>query len=145
MPTAVERFRDGPITYNVGTNTVIGGRLVMPDGTTGTIKHATAGTTLCLGVAKMDARPEAGQATEGYAVTSALIRPDVAVARAPHVYDLTFTANCGWGVHVVCAADGKVTPYTPGTSTFDQIVGKCIEPKGVVVATKVTGRVELYV
>ena len=142
MPHVTEVWGTGRPTYNCGANTITGGRLVMPDGTTGKIIHAAANSKLCLGVAVDDAVPDGSQTTEGYNVTAAIIRPDVAVARYG-VYSLTFAANCPFGSFVVCAANGTVTPYTSGTSTYDQIVCRCVETGGVVIATKVTGRVAL--
>lgn len=142
MPHVTEKFGDGRPTYNCGVNTIVGGRLVMPDGTTGNIIHAALNTKLCLGVATDDALPDGSQTTSGYNVTSAIIRPDVAVARVG-IYRLWYAANCAFGTFLVAAANGYVTPYTSGTSTFDQIVGRCDEPGGVVIATNVRGRVRL--
>jgi hypothetical protein len=131
MPTMTQKFEKGPLTFNVGPNSVIGGRLVMPDtGNPGTIIHTTLNTTKCLGVALMDAMPLSGQTVDGFAVTSAIVRPDVAVA-TEGVYRLWASAAINFGDRVVADASGYIKAYTAGTSTFDQIVGKCVEPGGI--------------
>lgn len=126
-----QKFEAGPLTFNVGPNTIIGGRLVMPDtGNAGTIIHTTLNATDVLGVALMDAAPLSGQTVDGFAVTSAITRPDVAVANEG-VYRLWASGAIGFGKRVVADANGYVKQYTAGTSTFDQIIGKCVEPGGI--------------
>lgn len=132
----------GPLTFDVGLNTVVGGQLVMVDGTTGTIKATTSGTTKCLGVALDDAMPLAGQATDGTVgvqggggVTAAIIRHNVAVANQG-VYRLTYSVAAAFGDWLVADTAGKVKPYTAGTTTFDLIVGRCVEPAGVLINTR---------
>lgn len=139
MPHVTERFGTGPVTYNVGVDTVIGGRLVEVK-TDGTIKHTTAATKKCVGIATDDAKPLTGQSTDGYNVSAAIIRDDVAVARIG-VYPLIFSVASGNGDFLVADADGKVKPQTVGTTTFDQIVGRCVEKGGVLINT--TGLVAL--
>lgn len=134
MPHIVEKFNGGPVTYNVGTNTVLGGRVVIPDATAadGTIMHANAdGVLNAIGVALDDAEPLAGQTTSGSNVTAAIVRPEVAVAHQG-VYRLEFAGAVGFGDLVVAAADGRV--QARAAETFEAVVGKCIEPEGVAAA-----------
>lgn len=131
MPSLVQKFEKGPLTFNCGPNTITGGRLVMPDtGNPGNIIHTTLNTPNCLGVALLDAAPLSGQTVDGFAVSSAIIRPDVAVANEG-VYRLWASAAIPFGSYVVADANGYVKAYTAGTSTYDQIVGKCVEPNGI--------------
>lgn len=142
MPHITQKMEAGPLTFNVGTNTVVGGQLVMVDGSTTFIKPTTANTTKCLGVALDDAKPLAGQVVDGVigvqgggGVTANIVRPDVAVAYCG-VYRLTYSVAANFGDPLVADAAGKVKPYTPGTTTFDQIVARCVEPAGVLINTR---------
>jgi hypothetical protein len=141
MPHVTCVLEHGPEAFHdCGTNTIIGGRLVMPDAATGYIKHTTAATTKCLGVATDDAGPLAGQSVSGYDVTSAILPSETAVAFRG-VWKLEFSVAAAFGDLLVADADGKVKPYTAGTSTFDQIIGKCVERSGVLINTR--GKVRL--
>lgn len=125
MPHITAKFEHGPVTYDVGTDTVIGGRLVMLEADA-TIKHTTLNTNKCVGVATDDARPLSGQAVDGYNVTSAIVRSQTAVAYRG-VWRLEFDTAAVAGDRLVAAADGKVRPWTAGTTTFDQVIGRALE------------------
>lgn len=131
MPHITNKMEHGPLTFDCGTDTIIGGRLVELK-TDGTIKHTTAGTKKFIGVAIDDAMPLAGQAVDGYNVSANIMHSEVAVGYRG-VWRLEYAAAAACGDWLVAAADGKVTPYTSGTSTFDQIIGRCVEPGGVLI------------
>lgn len=133
MPHRTMKFEHGPLTYDVGVDTVIGGRLVEIK-TDGTIKHTTAATKRCVGMAQDDAKPLTGQAVDGYTVTSAIVRSSTAVAYRG-VARLLYAAAASCGDLLVAAADGKVIPFADATHTFDQVVGRCIEGGGVLIDT----------
>jgi hypothetical protein len=127
----------GPRTYTVNV-AVTGGQLVMPDGTTGKIKPATAGATTVLGQASDDAAPAGSGTSTDYST----LRPEVAVYEAPATVTLTYAADCAFGLKVIAAASGQVTPVgaaaaLDGTS----VVGICTEPGGVLAGAK--GRTKL--
>lgn len=143
MPHLTQKLATGPFTCNCGPNTIIGGRLVMPDTVNlGMVIHTTLATTKCLGVALDDAIPLSGQTVDGYAVTAAIIRSEFAVAWEG-IYWLDFSVAATFGDLLVADAAGKVRPYTAGTSTYDQIIGRCVEPKNVLINTR--GRVRLAI
>lgn len=127
---------DGPDTMPVNV-AVTGGQLVMPDSTTGKVKPATAGATTVLGVALADAAPTSSQSPTNFSTA----RPDVAVAYGDIDVRVTYAANSAWGVKLMAAANGQVTPYVAGTA--DMIVGICAEPAGV--SSGSVGRMRLCV
>lgn len=127
---------DGPDTMPVNV-AVTGGQLVMPDSTTGKVKPATAGATTVLGVALADAAPTSSQSPTNFSTA----RPDVAVAYGDIDVRVTYAANAAWGVKLMAAANGQVTPYVAGTA--DMIVGICAEPAGV--SSGSVGRMRLCV
>lgn len=133
MPHRTIKLEHGPVTYDVGVDTVIGGRLVEIKAD-GTIKHTTAATAKCIGMAQDDAQPLTGQAVDGYNVTSAIVRSSTAIAYRG-IARLLYAAAAGCGDRLVAAADGKVIPFAGGTHTFDQVVGRCLEPNGVLINT----------
>lgn len=125
---------DGPDTCEVSA-AVTGGQLVEVDGSTGKVKPASAGSKTVLGVALEDGQP-AGSAPTNPVNTS---WPPAQISIADDVdIRVTYAAVATYGVWLVAAANGQVTPYTSGTSTFDQVVGRCTEPAGV--AAGATGR-----
>lgn len=149
MPHITQKMEAGPLTFDVGTNTVVGGQLVMSM-TGGFIAPTTSATTKCLGVALDDAKPLAGQAVDGTVgvqggggVTSAIVRSTTAVA-SEGVYRLTYSVAAAFGDLLVADTAGKVKPYTAGTTTFDQIVGRCVEPLGVLINARGRTRLELF-
>lgn len=134
MPGSYPTLQLGPATYEVSA-TVTGGQLVMVDGTTGKVKPTTGQVAVVLGVALNDAVP----AGSGSQLNYATARKEVSVAYGPAEVVLTAAANIAFGQKVVAAAAGQVTPGT--TPTFDQIVGICTEPGGIL--SGATGRVRL--
>lgn len=114
-------FQDGPITFPVAS-AVPKGALVMPDSTTpSSVKVATAGSTNVLGVAMKAAAPST-DATAHNATDRAGVGPTTSVALSG-VVRVTFASSANPGDMLVAAANGQVTKYTSGTSTYDQIVG----------------------
>lgn len=129
MTAKQEISAHGPETYQV-SGAVTGGQLVVPDGQQITV--AAAGATDVLGVAVQDADLASNQNTSGTNVTAAIDRQEVAVAYRG-VYRLTFDgagSGAAFGALLVAGASGTVDAYTAGTSTYDAIVGKCVEPAG---------------
>jgi hypothetical protein len=49
--------------------------------------------------------------------------------------NVQYAATAQFGELLVAAANGAVTPYTSGTSTFDKVVGRCTQPGGVTVSS----------
>jgi hypothetical protein len=135
MPGSYPTLQLGPATYEVSTTTT-GGQLVAVDGTTGKVKPTTAAADKCIGVALNDAVP----AGSGSQLNYATARKEVAVAYGPAEVVLTATGAIAFGALVVAAAAG--TCATVGSGTFDQVVGRCTEPAGIVGGA--TGRVRLF-
>lgn len=131
-------LQHGPDTVEVSA-AVTGGMLVEVDGTTGKVKPAAANSTDVIGVVANDANPAGTDTDTNYANQ----RPHVAVYYAPVDIKVTYAGAGTFGQKLVAAANGQVTPYTAGTSTFDQIVGICTEPGGVAAGAK--GRMRLTV
>lgn len=132
-----EIFSSGPATYTV-SSAVTAGQLVMPDSTTGQIKTATANATTVIGVA----RESGAAAGSGSSTDFGTLRPEIAVYSAPYEVKVTFAANCAFGVKVVAAASGQVTPVGAAAATdATQVVGYCTEPAGVL--SGATGRIKL--
>ena len=124
-------LRLGPATYAVST-AVTGGQLVMPDGTTGLVKPATAGATTVLGVALSDANPAGSTPTSP--LNLGWSQPEVAVAYGPADVDLTYTTAAAFGELLVADANGAVKAYTAASDTYDKVVARCTEPAGVAAA-----------
>lgn len=137
MPGVIPRQVQGPDTFEV-SSAVTGGQLVEPD-TGGKIKPAAANSTKVLGVALNDAQP-AGSAPNN-PINTGWPSPQVAVARDVDVR-VTYNAAANLGDPLVTTANGQVKPYTAGTSTFDQVIGRCTEPLGV--AAGAVGRARIY-
>lgn len=136
MPAVTNLFEHGPITYTVSASTS-GGQLVAAQ-SDGTVAPAAADSTAVLGVAVKNAEPSDAGASSTTAYGEDVVdvswpRPEVAVAYRG-VYRVTYAAAASFGDLLVAAASGQVTPYTAGTSTFDQIVGRCVETGGVAAA-----------
>lgn len=128
----------GPDTVAVSV-AVTGGQLLMADASNvGQAKPATAGATTCIGVALEDGAPISSRTNTNFSTA----RPTVAIAYGGFdVPGVTYAANCAWGVKLMAAANGQVTPYVAGTP--DEIVGICAEPGGVTSGN--VGRVRLTV
>lgn len=141
--------KTGPDTYSpVSGATVLGGQLVEA-AAGGRIQKCGAGSVKVLGVALTDAiAPE--QVATG-TTTDALGRPVLAAVAVPSstavAYDVickvTYAANANFGDLLISAANGTVTPAgaTPDART---IVGRCVEPAGVVVGTNPKGLARIF-
>lgn len=147
MPGVTPRFQGGgPVTYTV-VETIIGGQLV--EGRTGgLIGVAAAGSVKCLGVATKDATPTvAGTGTDAFGNPTLAVQyvtNTVAVGGGDQIYPVTYSANAALGDPLVVTANGTVAPAaaTPDART---IVGRCVEPAGVVVGTQPIGLAKIYV
>lgn len=143
--TAVRPYlTEGPESH-VANVAITGGQGVMPD-TGGTVKPWTATATNPLGVAETDAQPASntfGSGTTGYGapfVDTGVPGSLVAVGTSG-VYYMTYAAAANFGDTLTVAANGQVTPYTAAPTDARAIVGKCVEPAGVVAGA--SGRVRL--
>lgn len=96
-----------------------------PDGSNDVAYVATANSTAVLGIAMHDALPY-GSILSAIPIL-AVPGNDRLTIGAHGEFDVVYAANATIGVPLVAAANGQVTPYTAGTSTFDQIVGYCTE------------------
>lgn len=125
MPTAggYRVIKDAP-SFSVSI-AVAAGQLVEPDGTTGLVKPATAGSKAVLGYAVTGATPDGTTP----ALTFVQQPSRVAVERACIAW-VTFAADTAFGAKLIAAAAGAVTPAgaTPDSTT---LVGQCVEPGGV--------------
>lgn len=125
MGGAHRNLQFGPATY-AASAAVTGGQLVEADASNpGLVKPAGAASITVLGVAQADAAPVAAPATPLLVGTA---QPEVAVMYGPTDVDVTYTAACTLGTLLKAGAAGTVTPYVAGTTTHDQIVGRCTEP-----------------
>lgn len=140
MPGITPVFKDGsPLTYSATTiangGNIKGGMLVEPDGSTGRIKPATAGTTKCLGVAMNDMAASdyaTADTTDTWGNTIANMNPfppnEGAVAYKG-VFRLKAAGAIAFGDLVQCAANGEVV--TIGAGAFGTVIGRCVEPAGI--------------
>lgn len=146
MSGIVPRYQGGgPVTYQT-VEAIVGGQLV--EGRTGgVVGVAAAASVKCLGVATKDATPTvAGTGTDAFGnPTFALqyVTNTVAVG-SDAIYPVTYSANAAFGDPLVCTASGTVAPAaaTPDART---IVGKCVEPNGVVIGTNAVGLAKINV
>lgn len=136
----------GPVTYQT-VETIVGGQLVEAR-TGGLVGVAAAGSIKCLGIATKDATPTvAGTGTDAYGnptVAIQYVTNTVAVGGTPAIWPVTYAANAAFGDALIVAANGTVTPAgaAPDART---VVGRCVEPNGVVVGTNAVGLAKLYV
>lgn len=141
MAGILPRFGQGPITQEV-VETVKGGQLVEARAG-GKVGVAAAGSLVVLGVATRDAVPTASaNGTDALGnPTLTLDGPSkyVAVGSNAH-YPVKYTAAATFGVALIAAANGEVTPAgaAPDART---IIGYCAEPLGV--AAGATGLVKI--
>lgn len=138
----------GPRTFVPASGQTVRGGRVVEGVAGGRIQEAAAGSTRVLGVALGDAMAPEQQVTtpttgaDGRPVTAMYSLPtNVAVADSGIDVKVTYAANANFGDRLVAAANGTVTPAgaTPDART---IIGKCVEPMGVVVATNPRGLME---
>jgi hypothetical protein len=141
MAGALPKFKHGPVSYQVAS-AVSGGQLVMPNSTTAgdvKVKAATAAATTVLGVAATDAAPltepalPTGTDDNNPLLESSALMPNTAVYNHV-VINVTYTGAANFGELLVAGASGQVTAYTAGTSTYDTVVGRCVQPGGVAAA-----------
>ena len=154
MPGLLQTFDTGPLTFSATTvangGNIKGGMLVEPDGATGRIKPASANSVKCLGVAMGDASAsDYANAdttdTWGNTVVNAIYPPNETAVAWQGVFVLKVaaaTAAVNLGDLVKCAANGEVQLSSQGgAATFDQVIGRCVEPAGI--AAGATGRIML--
>lgn len=125
--TAIQMQRRFP-EFSLPPNAAIsGGVLVIGAVVSGvdTLEVAGALALNVLGVALIDGTTDALIAS-----TTPLVawpEADRITIGAHGIFPVTYTANCTVGTWLVAGAAGAVTPYTAGTSTFDEIVGYCTQ------------------
>jgi hypothetical protein len=124
--------------------------LVEPDAATGRIKPAGAATALCLGVALGDASASDFSNADttdtwGHTVVNATYPPNEVAVAFQGVFKLKVAATSAtvpFGALVKCAANGEVTLNSTGSAaTFDVIIGRCVEPLGIVAGAR--GKINL--
>lgn len=125
----------GPDTYEVSA-TVTGGQVLMVDGSTGKVKPSTGVLSAIVGVALTDAVP----AGSGSNLAFGTAPKTVSVAYGPATVKCTAAGAIAFGALVTSAASGQVA--TIGAGTFDQVIGKCVEPGGI--SSAGVGRIRLY-
>ena len=130
-------FQDGPITFQCASAVPKGALVQRDDTNTGQSKVPSAGGRNVLGLA-MKAGAPSGDATAHSATNRAGFGDQVPVA-LEGVVRVTFASSAAPGDMLVAAANGQVTAYTTGTSTYDQIVGTAME----VVASGAVGAMEI--
>lgn len=147
MGGVIPKFTRGPVTYEV-VESVKGGLLVEARAAS-KVGLAAAGSTKCLGVATTDARPTNPAATTdefgNQVLTEVNIDQYTAVGSNGEIYPVEYAANAAFGDLLKCAAAGKVTPLVVGTDNTALVVGRCVEPAGVVIATKAIGLAKITV
>ena len=154
MPGVPQVTTGGPKTYIPHSGEFVrGGRLVMAcDDGSGRIQEADAASELVLGVALTDAiAPEdvvttATVDSTGRPVAAPAPLPtSVAVAYNTTEVPVTYAADADFGAILMAAADGTVTPWTPGPFVTN-VVGRCTEPLGVTVTENPVGlaRISVY-
>jgi hypothetical protein len=146
MPGLLPTFDRGPLTFAANVN-IPGGSLVEPDGTTTRIKVATANSAVCLGVALGDAAAfdyNPGDSLDPWgnqiANMNGLVPNEVAVAyqgvfKLKNAASGTGFGTIAFGQLVKCAANGEVMPHA-GADTFAMVVGRCVEPAGIVAGAR---------
>lgn len=154
MPGITVTFFKGPLSFPATTvangGNIKGGSLVQPDGTTGRIQAAAALSATCLGVALGDASASDfanADATDtwGHTVVNAQYPPNEVAVAYQGVVKLKVaaaTATVPFGALVKCAANGEVQIHSQGgAATYDMIVGRCVEPGGIVAGAR--GKINL--
>jgi hypothetical protein len=137
-------FEKGPLTFSATTTAnsglIKGGQLVEADGTTGRIRVAQANSVRCLGVAMGDASPSDYSNADtadswGNNITNFHFPPNEVAVAYQGVFRLTVPSavtTIDNGDLVKCAALGLVVRHSQGgAATFDQIIGRCVEPGGI--------------
>lgn len=146
MSGSLPHIKHGPASYQVSAQ-VLGGQLVVADGSAATtVSVAGLNAKNVLGVAGNDAAPipnQAGATTSyGQSLVDISVLPDYTSVHYGEDMHVTYAADCAFGALLTVAAAGTVTPAS--SATFDQIVGRCTQPGGVVVATNAVGRARIF-
>lgn len=145
MPGVRPVYEKGPLTFmatvTANGGLIKGGQLVEPDGTTGKIKVAGNGSAAVLGVATGDASPSNyvnADSTDSWGnpvVQGGLYPPNEVAVAYQGVWRLKVaaaTATVPFGARVKAAANGEIQLHSQtAAATYDQIVGKCVEPGGI--------------
>jgi hypothetical protein len=145
-------YEKGPITLSVAlSNVILGGNVVMSDPTNTGSNYVVAakgpssnkGAVTVIGVALNDAvGPSVSQGSTdplGNAILALTQYPNQVTVALIGVFNLVYAGTCAFGglVRTVDGATagqttaGQVYPYTAGSTTYDEIIGKCIQPGGV--------------
>lgn len=155
MPGVLHTFDKGPLTFSAQVN-IMGGMLVEPF-TGGTaaenarIRPAGLRSVTCIGVALGDAAAAtyaAADSTDPWGNVIANMNPfppnetAVAFQGVIKLKVAAATTTIPFGALVVCAANGEVQLHSQGTAaTFDMIIGRCVEPGGIVAGAR--GKINL--
>ena len=118
--SVVTRFAEH--SYPVATGPITGGQLVYAAPLVGVDSLYVAGALALnvLGVALTDGNIAANEsATDAFPANTRV------TVGSHGEYLVTYAAAATVGQLLVAAAAGAVTPYIPGTSTLDEIVGRC--------------------
>jgi hypothetical protein len=103
------------------------------------VKPCVVGSKAVLGLALNDAVPAGSGSQQNYTTA----RYDVAVAYGPAEVICTATAAAiPFGALVAAGAAGTVVAIATAPGTYDQAVGRCTEPAGILASG--TGRVRLF-
>lgn len=145
-------------TYEAYTAILLGGTLVVPNGSTvgasglQSIVAAGAGALNCLGVASSDAVPASLTAANttgtsvwdsGYPqIDTSVPDPTVAVYSDCVVPILYVAGAVSYGDRLKCGAAGTVAKWITGTDNANLIIGRCAQPGGT--AGGVIALVRLY-
>lgn len=155
MPGIRPVFEKGsPLTFGATTvangGNMKAGIMVEPDGTTGKIKPATAGTVKCLGVLVTNTAASNYGVTDGAdawdnpVIDNSHQYPVQAAVAASGVWKLKVTGAVAFGQRVKCGANGSIVPDSAGgAATLGQLIGQCVEPGGI--ADGARGRIRLGV
>lgn len=129
------RRKGGVQSFEVAEN-VVGGQLVEARAAS-QVGVAGADSAAVLGVAIADAVPVGSfDAAPVNGVLNAAPQPNrVGIAHAGDEVPVTYAAAADFGVLLVAAANGQVTPFVPAAAgaapNAHLIVGRCVEPAGV--------------
>lgn len=154
MPGIRSVFEKGsPLTF-FSTTIANGGNMkagimVEPDGTTGKIKPATAGTKRSLGVlvtstaASDYASSDTTDSWGNPVINEAAVYPVQAAVACMGVWKLKVTGAVVFGQRVKCGAAGIIVPFVDGTDALDLCIGRCVDAAGI--ADQASGRIRLGV
>lgn len=145
--------KGSPLTFLATTvangGNIKAGTLVEPDGTTGKIKPAVAGSLKCLGVtltnvvaSNFAGASDSVDAWDNPVIDNSHQYPNTVAVASSGVWDLKVTGAVAFGQHVKCGAGGTIVPDDAGgAATLGQIIGQCVEAGGIANGQK--GRIRL--